>query len=101
MGADPWYVTATYACCVSLPVSEICTALLAVELCPIPSESTLRKATPNVGSRGILQGPVASFVESTVKSDDGPNNALDSVSVDGTHRNAQLSRNPKDGAFIS
>ena len=50
-------------------------------------------------SRGILQGPVSSFVESTVKSDDGANSALDSVSVDGTTSHAQLSRNPKDGAF--
>ncbi len=63
----------------------------------IPSESIFRKHTPNVGSGGILQGPLESFEESTVKSADGPNNALASVPVDGTHLHAQLSRNPKEG----
>ncbi len=63
------------------------------------SESTLRKATPNVGSRRMLQGPVASFVESTVKSTDGHNNALTYVSFDGTTRHDRFSRNPKDSAF--
>ncbi len=52
-----------------------------------------------MGSWGIVHGQLASFVEAAVKSTDGSQNALASMSVDGTDLHAQLSRYPKDGSF--